>query len=120
MRDNWFAIPNTPNNSSGIYEWRIDGVGVYVGQAKRLSSRMRAYPNNVRRILDKLPWRKNSKRDFRCVHHALRAAYEVGTPVTFTVLENCPPQLLNEREQYWIALRRSEFAGSGLKVLNSN
>ena|ERR1700677_1809584 len=124
MRENWFVrMPPDDGidiNSAGIYEWRIDGIGVYVGQARMLASRIRAYPNNVRKILDGRPWRKNSKRPFRNVHHRLQDAHEARTLVTVSVLENCAPESLNERERYWIARRRDELTGTELKILNSN
>ena len=120
LKENWFSIAAPPENCPGIYEWKIEGVGVYVGQATRLASRMRAYRNNVRKIINKLPWRKGSKREFRLVHHALRDAHDAGTPVMFSVLEICPAQLLNEREPHWIDVRRAEEPKTGLKVLNSN
>ena len=119
MREDWF-IASPPSKGAGIYEWRIEGVGVYVGQAKRLAARMRAYPNNVRKLLEGRPWRKSADRPFRDVHYALRDAHEAGASVTFSILENCPPELLNERERYWIDRRREEIAGTGLKLFNSN
>jgi hypothetical protein len=123
MKENWFqdaGAPNFDRNRSGIYEWRIDGVGVYVGQAKDLAKRMRAYPNNVRKILAKLPWRKGSDRPYRPVHYALRDAHDADKEVTFSILENCEPNCLNKCEQYWIKRRREELASTGLRVLNSN
>jgi hypothetical protein len=122
MKENWFrdvSAPDSDKSGSGIYEWRIEGVGVYVGQAKRLASRMRAYPNNVRRLLAGLSWH-GGQRQFRDVHRRLSEAHEEGTPVTFRILENCSPDILNERERHWIGFRKREAEDGGLKVINSN
>ncbi len=102
----------------GIYEWRIDGVGVYIGKALRLKSRLRAYPNNVRRMLQGLHWHGDATRDYRPIHHALRDAHDSQALVVVRVLELCSPEARNEREQYWIRLRRQEAAAGGPKVLN--
>jgi hypothetical protein len=120
MRKGWYQVAITPDvdrHDAGIYEWRIEGVGVYIGQSKRLLSRLQNYPNNVRKILAGLPWRKGSARDFRVVHHRLREAHDENASVTFTFLENCPIELLNERERFWINRRRAEAESSRLPVL---
>lgn len=120
LKSNWYFVATEPENRPGIYEWKIEGEGVYVGQAKRLAARMRAYPNNVRKILNKMRWRAGSSRDFRSVHHALHRAHESGATVTFSVLAYCAAESLNERERYWIGVRKAEEPQTGLKVLNSN
>ena len=121
LREGWYVreIENILDlDLPGIYEWRIEGVGVYAGKALRLKSRLRAYPNNVRRMLRGLPWHNNAARDYRPIHHALRDAHEAGTVVVVRVLEVCTSEARNEREQYWIKLRREEAAAGGPKVLN--
>lgn len=102
----------------GIYEWRIEGVGIYIGKALRLKNRLRAYPNNVRRMLRGLEWHGDPTRSYRPIHHALRDAYETHAIVVVRVLEVCTPETRNEREQYWINLRRAEAAAGGPTVLN--
>ena len=122
LRPDWYVreIEATLNlEQAGIYEWRIEGVGVYVGKALRLKSRLRAYPNNVRRMLQGLPWRKKSSRPHRPVHFAMRDAHEAQTAVVVRILEVCLPDVLDDREQFWIALRRKEAAAGGPKVLNA-
>lgn len=121
LRHGWYVreIEETLDlDLPGIYEWRIDGVGVYVGKALRLKSRLRAYPNNVRRMLQGLHWHGDPTRNYRSIHHALRDAHEAGTLVVVRVLEACASEARNEREQYWIKLRREEAAAGGPKVLN--
>lgn len=121
LREGWYVreIEDTIDlDLPGIYEWRIEGVGVYVGKALRLKSRLRAYPNNVRRMLLGLHWHSDPTRDYRPIHHALRGAHDTGTVVVVRVLEVCASEARNEREQYWIRLRRAEAAAGGPKVLN--
>lgn len=121
LRPDWYVpeIEATIDlDQPGIYEWRIEDVGVYVGKALRLRSRLRAYPNNVRRLLQGLHWHGDPTRDYRPIHHALRDAHEAGTIVVVRVLEVCAPEVRNEREQYWIKLRQQEAATGGPRVLN--
>lgn len=103
----------------GIYEWRIEGVGVYVGKALRLKRRLSHYPNNVRRMLQGLPWHGNSARNYRPIHQALRDAHDAQTVVVVRVLEVCAAEARGDREQHWIALRRVEEALGGPRVLNA-
>ena len=89
----------------GIYEWRIAESEAYVGQSKRLRSRLREYPNNVRKLLTGQPYRRGRPSSFRFIHHELAKAQAEGRAITFTVLENCAVEDLNHRERYWIAKR---------------
>lgn len=89
----------------GIYEWRIYGVGSYIGKSRRLESRLREYPNNLRKMLAGLPYRAGNPEGYRHVHHALRAAILGRQAITLTVLENCEVADLNGRERHWIELR---------------
>lgn len=119
LRENWFLrdiADHIDLNAAGVYEWRIDGVGVYVGKAKKLKSRLQAYPRNVRRMLEGLPWHGNPERQYRRIHHALRQAYEGGTMIRVTVLEVCDPKERANREIAWIARRREEAAAGGPAV----
>ena len=123
MTVDWYVKIETPDideNHPGIYEWRIERVGVYIGKSKRLTARLREYPNNVRKLVENLPYRRHNPKGFRAVHHHLKAALDRGQPVKLTVLENCSLELLNKQERFWIDLRRQEAASGGLPVLNSN
>ena len=104
----WF-VRDIPEGRSltlpGIYEWRIEGVGSYVGKSKGLTRRLREYPNNVRKLLSGLPYRRGKPDRFRRIHHELRAAMESGRRVTVTIIENCSVDEINERERYWIVQR---------------
>jgi len=123
LRDNWFLqdIPASINlEKPGIYEWRIGGAEpcVSVGQSKRLKGRAREYVNNIRKMVNGLPYRKGKPTKFRAVHHGLRKGHDNGLPITFTVLENCDEAFLNEREQFWINRRVDEERAGGPRVLN--
>jgi len=122
LRSDWYVreIEQTLDlEQPGIYEWRIEGVGVYVGKALRLKSRLRAYPNNVRRMLQGVHWHGHATRDYRPIHHALRDAHDSQAVVIVRVLEVCSSEARNEREQYWIRLRRQEAAAGGPRLLNA-
>lgn len=122
LRDRWWTLivpaeidPNLP----GIYEWRIGDRGIYIGKSKRVPRRIREYPNNVRKLITGLPYRKGKPTSYREVHHELRLAHDQYLAVTVTVLENCEIEQLNAREQCWIAVRRGEAERGGPRVLNA-
>lgn len=103
----------------GIYEWRIEGIGIYVGKALRLKRRLAHYPNNVLRMIQGLPWHSNPTKDYRAIHHALRRAYEEKLSVSVTVLETCTADVRKAREDHWVAVRRAEASSGGPVVLNA-
>jgi hypothetical protein len=105
---------------AGIYLWTIVGVGVYIGQARQLQSRVRQYPNNVRKLLANLPYRKAKPYNYRDIHRELAKAHTDEISVTVSVLETCHPSALNKRERYWIDRLRAEAERGGPRVLNSN
>ena len=123
LKDNWFSPPDNPAEdmgAAGIYQWSIEDVGVYVGKAKVLRKRLRAYPRNVLAMIENRPWHGNSAKEYRTIHKALREAHDAGTLVTVTVLEVCDPRVRTDRERHWIRVRRKEAQQGGPKVLNSN
>lgn len=91
----------------GIYEWRVEGVGSYIGKSKRLRQRLREYSNNVRKLALGLPYRAGKPSLFRAIHHQMLRAHLEGRSIKYTVIENCPLDQLNEREQFWIKMRGS-------------
>lgn len=119
LKDDWFYLAVDPSimHEAGIYQWLIEGVGVYVGKAKVLRHRVRAYPNNVRKMIEGRPWHGNPKRDYREIHKALRKAYDNGTRITVTVLETCDPADRADCERRWIDIRRGEESRGGLRCL---
>lgn len=105
----------------GIYEWRIEGVGVYIGQYGRARRPRSEYKNNVSNILSGRPYRKGKPDGFRAIHRELAEAVRRGYHVTLTLLENVADKSSrNRRERELIADRRKEEDEGGLPVLNSN
>lgn len=118
----WWTVIGTDADfaQAGIYEWRIGDQFVYIGKSKRLRSRIREYPNNVRKMETGAPYRRGKPDGYREIHHELYRASLAKIPVFVTVLENCETSMLNQREQHWIAVRRtSEIKDGGPRVLNS-
>lgn len=122
VRDQWWTLsfpseiyPDQP----GIYEWRIGDQGPYIGKSKRLRKRIREYPNNVRKLIYGLPYRKGKPTAYREVHHELRLAHDQFLTVTVTVLENCEHSQLDVREQHWIAVRKAQAELGGPRVFNA-
>ncbi|HEY3948050.1 GIY-YIG nuclease family protein [Phenylobacterium sp.] len=122
LRRGWYSreIDADKLQLAGIYLWTIGDDALYVGQARRLRSRIRQYPNNVRRLLAGLPYRKAKPSEYRKIHVALAEAYNKSSQVTVSVLEVCEPELLNERERYWIDRHRTEAKRRGCCLLNSS
>ena len=120
----WFEIrANKPQlDSPGIYAWHVVGAngyhGVYIGKATKIGDRMRAYPKNVQRNLEGKPYHGNSSKDYRPVHYKLTEALQSGMHVVFEVVEECPCENLNERENYWINHWREGEARGNVEVLN--
>lgn len=122
LREGWCRTSQfeIARNSAGIYEWRIDGVGIYVGKSKNLRSRFREYKNNLRKLINKLPYRKNNPDGFRNVHQALFKAYQNHTAIKFSILEFCHPDRLNVCEQATIKALREALVDSELEVFNAD
>jgi hypothetical protein len=122
LRQGWYSRVDADFDPClpGVYEWRIPGVGLYVGKAKALHKRINEYPNNIRRMLDGLSWHGDPTKNYRLIHHELRKAYEEGRLVSVVVLENCESSKRAERERWWIQKRREEALAGGPRVLNSN
>jgi hypothetical protein len=122
IREEWWTLDVSPGidlSQPGIYEWRIGDDSVYVGKSKRLSGRIREYPNNVRKLLTGAPYRRGKQAAYRDIHRDLRSAHDAFVKVTVTILENCLVSELNERERHWIALRRTEAGQGGPRVINA-
>jgi Uma2 family endonuclease len=122
LRDGWYSqLIDTRFDllKPGVYEWRIDGVGVYIGKATLLRDRINAYPRNVRKMIEGHPWHGDEKKEYRPIQRALRKAHDEGIPVTVAVLTNCVSGTrAAECERAWIRLRRQEAFAGGPPVLN--
>ena len=121
LRQGWYLIVTQgfDLDKPGIYEWRIGDIGLYVGKAKRLRRRIRDYPNNIRRMIEGLPWHGNDAKQYRGIHYELRTAYDAGVEVRVQILENCLAEDRAFRERAWIAVRRQEQNAGGPRVLNA-
>lgn len=122
VRNAWWSLSAPAHidlGLPGIYEWQLEGIGVYIGKSKRLKSRIREYPNNVRKLILGLPYRRGKACAFRAIHHSLRSAHDSIANTTVTVLENCMISELNARERHWITVRKAEAQAGGPPVLNS-
>ncbi len=89
----------------GIYQWEIEGVGIYIGKYSRVSGPRWAYGSNVLRLLREQPYQPSDPGGFRLIHERLAEAVLDERPVTLTFLENCKVESLLEREAWWIAQR---------------
>jgi hypothetical protein len=109
------------SNLPGIYEWKIPGVGVYIGQYTNPRRPWRHYERNVAHLREGSPYRRNKPGKFRAIHRALADAASTGRLVILTFLENHPDKSeRNRRERELIEARKREAATGGLPVLNSN
>ena len=120
----WFReilVAGVDPSVPGLYEWRIEGVGCYIGQYTRATRPRREYAMNVGRIRAGKPYRKSKPESFRAVHRRLAEAALCGKVVTLRIIENVPDKAdRNRREREVIADRRREAATGGLPVLNAN
>lgn len=124
LPQNWYQellVEGVDPTQPGIYEWRIEGAGAYIGQYTHASRPRRAYGRNVANILDGRAYRKGKPDEFRSVHRALAQAVREGRRITLSLIENVADKpSRNRRERELIALRRQEAAHGGLPVLNAD
>ena len=123
LRPDWYrevVVGAATFDLPGLYEWRIDGVGCYIGQFTRARRPRREYGLNVARILTGRPYRKGKPDRFRLIHRQLADAVRENRAITLLLLENESDRIRrNQREQELIALRRVEAEVCGLPVLNA-
>jgi len=119
------TAPELDPDEPGIYEWRIEGVGVYVGQYTRRRRPQRAYGVSVENCLNGRTYRRGKPFGFRVIHLALARAVarrELGEEVriTLAILENVSDKLVrNRRERELIEQRHRESGQDGPPILNS-
>lgn len=118
----WYTETTAANvdcSLPGIYEWRIEEIGVYIGQYTSVTRPRRAYEVSVSRIQNGKPYRKGNPTGFRQIHRALEKAVQDGRRITLTIVENQIDKIeRNRRERELIAERRRESLQGGLPVLN--
>jgi hypothetical protein len=114
-------LPEVNQDHLGLYEWRIEGIGCYIGQYTHVRRPRREYGLNVGRLLSGRPYRTRKPDGFRPIHKALARAVRGGHRVTLLLLENQAAKIdRNRREGELIMDRRVQAAFGGLPVLNSN
>lgn len=89
----------------GIYEWRIEGAGSYIGKYTWINRPKSEYEKNVLKILNGWPYRPQKPDKFRRIHRELAKAHREGRHITLVILENVEPSSLNQRENELIAER---------------
>ena len=94
----------------GIYQWEIDGAGIYIGKYTSPRRPTKEYKRNVVRLLTgKLSHHVGGK--FRRVHEELAKAVQEGRRITLTILANAERLDLNRLEQEFIRLRKANLNG---------
>jgi hypothetical protein len=123
LHPDWYKevpAPSVDPALPGLYEWRIAGVGCYIGQYTHVRRPRREYGLNVGRILAHRPYRKSKPEGFRLIHHELAKAAQAGIGITLELLENqTSKDDRNCRERELIAERRALALVGGLPVLNA-
>lgn len=97
------SLPIDVPNAAGVYAWEITNVGTYVGKSVNLRRRLREYPNNLRKLILGLPYRRGNIDGYRRVHREMVGAVQQGQQPVCRIVELCLPAELNERERYWIS-----------------
>jgi hypothetical protein len=99
----------------GLYEWRIEGVGVYIGKYTDISRPTRAYDKHVENLLNgKMKYRPSNPTGYRRIHHALIKAHLEGRQVTLTIIENAEKVNINYRERTLILERNATLNGRSI------
>lgn len=101
LPEDWYTlieIEGVDCTKSGLYEWKIEGVGSYIGKYTHINRPKKHYTRNVTNLLNNKPYRKNSA-VFRRIHHELAEAWRNQKQITLTILENCSREEINSREQ---------------------
>jgi hypothetical protein len=102
LPDDWYSLTITKGANRdlpGLYEFKIDGVGSYIGKYTNFSERCKLYRRNVCNLLNKKPYRKGKPDRFRRIHRELAEAVRAGKLIELIILENQPPgDRLNRRE----------------------
>jgi hypothetical protein len=122
LHPEWYSeirAKDVDDSKPGLYEWCIEGVGVYIGKYKHATRPRREYALNVCRLGNGLSYRKNKPKGFRRIHHELYSAIGKAR-ITLTFLKNQSDEhIRTRREQELIAERKKAAENGGLPVLNS-
>src|SRR4051794_27991871 len=91
LHPGWYRevpVPGVSPERPGLYEWRIERIGCYIGQYTSVLRPRRAYGLNVGRILSGKPYRRGKPEGFRQIHRELADAVRAGCSISLTLLEN--------------------------------
>ncbi len=98
---NWYTYvrhTGVDESKPGIYEWKIEGVGSYIGKYKRISRPTKHYTRNVERKLNGEYYRRGNPDGFRFIHEELEKAHLNDRPIELHILENVELRSINARE----------------------
>ena len=82
LSPSWYSLSVAPGASvdkPGLFEWRIDGVGSYIGTFKQCDSRLKDFTRNMERLLNGEDYRPDDPDGFRRIHHELAKAIRSET-----------------------------------------
>ena len=108
LPNDWFSCIielGVDTSKPGIYQWEIDGAGIYIGKYTHFSRPIREYERNVLKMLTGRPYRPKKPDAWRRIHRELYAALTDGRAIKLTILENCSSEQLAIRERQLIAER---------------
>lgn len=119
LPDPWFTLTVHDGASlelPGIYEWRIDGVGSYVGRYTRGTRPTQEYSRNVGNLLGGRGYRPGNATGFRRIHVALADAVRAGRGIELHILENLAAGDIGAREKALISERGSLNGTGGFRL----
>jgi hypothetical protein len=108
LPEDWYAfihVEGVDPDRPGIYEWKIEGRGSYIGKYTVFRRRRRHYRLNVANLLAGRPYRKGNHDGFRRIHRELKDAHLRGLLITLVLLENVDPSDIYRRESELISVR---------------
>jgi hypothetical protein len=101
LPSDWYifhVIDGVDIDRPGIYQWKIEGSGSYIGKYGHISRPTKRYGWNVSRMLNGKP-PSSGNPQFRRVHHALLKAHKDKKRIELIILENVSPDRINQRER---------------------
>ena len=122
MLDNvWYTevlTPGVDDKQPCLYEWRIEGVGVYIGQCENIKRPRSQFGGTLFDLLNRLQYGKSQRDASQRFHQELRKALGIHA-ITLTLLENVRDKSRrNQREREVMEDRRKAALQGGLPVLN--
>ena len=91
----------------GIYAWKVESIGTYIGKYARSYRPLFEYNKNVARLMGGGMYRPKNPTGFRCIHRALAQAITNGFSIELHILKNCSTADLNDWERRFIVTTAS-------------